>query len=559
VLGLALGLAWLPACQGGGGTGDAGADGLADGQDDGADDGVGTWRSALYPEGWTPAFTDPEGRFLHDFSYAGYRLGEAEPPTEPPGVRVSVLDHGADPTGETDGTAAFQAALDEAGQAGGGLVQVPAGLYRLDGLLAVTRSGVVLRGEGANLSRVFFTRETDMTGRASLAFRGSPTVTAELGLLEDATPRALEIRVQDVAGLEPGDDLELGIVITEDFIAEHGMTGVWRASAGQWRAFFRRTVVSLEPPHAVRLDVPVRYRLQVRDGASLRRVEGLLAEVGVEDLGLSNAVSLAGAKASDRAHALAFVQVKDAWVRRVESFQPPGAEGEFHLQSGGVLVQQSKRVSVADTTLARAQNRGSGGNGYLFEIMQSSEVLVRDCQGLHGRHNFIQNWDFGTSGCVFLRPVSRGGRVVNEFGSTTGLSEYHHSLATANLVDGADSDDGWAAVNRGQESTGAGHTATQNVFWNLQGGLLRSYQYGHGYAVGTRQVLVYTDPEDDLVGRLAGQATGTEPLDWVEGLEQGEDLVPASLYEDQLRRRLVYYPWKASRQAKLSSRLRGFF
>src|SRR5690348_15837769 len=42
----------------------------------------GAWRSALSPEDWTPAFTDAEGRFLHDFSYAGYRAGDELP--EPP-------------------------------------------------------------------------------------------------------------------------------------------------------------------------------------------------------------------------------------------------------------------------------------------------------------------------------------------------------------------------------------------------------------------------------------------------------------------------------------------
>ena len=34
------------------------------------------WRSSLYPDAWTPAHTDAKGRFLHDFSYAGYRRGE---------------------------------------------------------------------------------------------------------------------------------------------------------------------------------------------------------------------------------------------------------------------------------------------------------------------------------------------------------------------------------------------------------------------------------------------------------------------------------------------------
>ena len=35
-----------------------------------------SWRSVLYPEGWTPDHSLPDGRFLHDFSYAGHRAGE---------------------------------------------------------------------------------------------------------------------------------------------------------------------------------------------------------------------------------------------------------------------------------------------------------------------------------------------------------------------------------------------------------------------------------------------------------------------------------------------------
>jgi hypothetical protein len=31
-----------------------------------------SWRSKLYPENWKPGFNDGQGRFLHDFSFAGY-------------------------------------------------------------------------------------------------------------------------------------------------------------------------------------------------------------------------------------------------------------------------------------------------------------------------------------------------------------------------------------------------------------------------------------------------------------------------------------------------------
>ena len=56
----------------------------------------------------------------------------------------SVTDFGAIADGNTDNTAAFAAALAAAGE-GGGVVYVPAGLYRLDGTLTVP-AGVQLRG-----------------------------------------------------------------------------------------------------------------------------------------------------------------------------------------------------------------------------------------------------------------------------------------------------------------------------------------------------------------------------------------------------------------------------
>lgn len=57
----------------------------------------------------------------------------------------SVADFGAVGDGETDCTAAFQRALDAAGKAGGGIVDVPTGRYKILGHLVVP-GGVTLRG-----------------------------------------------------------------------------------------------------------------------------------------------------------------------------------------------------------------------------------------------------------------------------------------------------------------------------------------------------------------------------------------------------------------------------
>lgn len=514
-----------------------GVEGEGEGEGDG--DG-GPWRSALYPSDWTPRFTDERGRFLHDFSYAGYLNGEAYPETVP-GPVVDVVARGADPTGATDSSAAVQAILDELAadaDPAGGTVLFPPGQYRFDGLLTVTTPGVLLQGAGPS-SQLFFTA-SDLHGRASISFHGSPTEGPDLPLVVDGEARSHELWLAADAPLAAGDDVDVGMVITDAFVDEHGMTGTWQVANGQWRAFFRRTVIAVEDRELdgvtrarVTLDVPLRSALLVRDQASVRRVEGMLHDVGVLDLALANAIDATVARSQDRAHVLAFESVKDAWVARTTSFRPPTASDDGHLQSGGVLVATSKRVTIDGVTLENAQHRGSGGNGYLFEVLRSSEVLIKDSVGRNGRHNFIQNWDFNTNGCVFLRVESVDGRMETDFGSVVGTSEFHHSLAMANLIDGAVSTDGWGAVNRGAESSGAGHSATENVFWNLRGGFVRSLQYGWGYVIGTTDTEVLTDVED-----FWGRGLGTEPADFVEGAGQGATLAPVSLYEDQRARRV---------------------
>ena len=122
-----------------------------------------SWRSSVYPEDWTPGFADGEGRFLHDLSYAGYHAGEQVIPLEPPGVRLNVTQppYQADATGERDATAAIQRAIDDAGAAGGGVVYLSEGTYRIvitdveQQGLRMNRSGVVLRGAGPEVTRVF--------------------------------------------------------------------------------------------------------------------------------------------------------------------------------------------------------------------------------------------------------------------------------------------------------------------------------------------------------------------------------------------------------------------
>jgi hypothetical protein len=58
--------------------------------------------------------------------------------------QINVHDFGAKGDGKTDDTLAFQKALDQAGEKGG-IVLVPSGQYRLDGVISVPE-GVTLEG-----------------------------------------------------------------------------------------------------------------------------------------------------------------------------------------------------------------------------------------------------------------------------------------------------------------------------------------------------------------------------------------------------------------------------
>ena len=78
-----------------------------------------------------------------------------------------------------------------------------------------------------------------------------------------------------------------------------------------------------------------------------------------------------------------------------------------HLLSNGILVKDSINVSIKNTTMQLPINR-TMGNGTLFYIDSSNEILIENCVGYRGRHNFsLGGW--GTSGVVLSKIHSEGG------------------------------------------------------------------------------------------------------------------------------------------------------
>ncbi|MER5771824.1 glycosyl hydrolase family 28-related protein [Streptomyces sp. NPDC001985] len=104
---------------------------------------------------------------------------------------VSALDYGARSDGSADAAPAINRALADIGARGGGTVRLPPGTYRVDGLIHIGDSGVVLRGAGSGRTLLHATRHlTDLIGPYGSRYGGDKSSWSWAGGLIWLCPRA---------------------------------------------------------------------------------------------------------------------------------------------------------------------------------------------------------------------------------------------------------------------------------------------------------------------------------------------------------------------------------
>ena len=514
-----------------------------------------TWRSTLYPPGWQPGFKDKSGRFLHDFSYAGYHMGDVPIPDTYPGkwYVVTASPYNADNTGKADVTLAIQKALDDAGKAGGGVVLLPAGTYRVKpapgdyAALHMSYDKVVLRGAGRHQTFIY-NDEPNMRSRVILYARpaASASWTSPLGaeyyLSADGQNGSNEVQVATTSAFKTGDLVVLRADATAAWVKEHGMTGTWTASNVKGPMFLRRVVST--GSGKLTLDIPLRYPLLTRDSARIYKARTHLRELGMEDFSVGNRehpgtsgwgdndYSMSGKSAYDvhASRAISMAYVVDSWIRRVSSYRPAANKKLVHTLSDGVQLYMSRNITVQDSFFAHPQYEGGGGNGYTF-VMQGSDNLLDGCGSVSARHAYSFK-SMQTTGNVIRDSSSSSPRLATDF---------HMHLSAANLLDNLVLDKDFIdASYRPYGTTIHGHTTTQTAIWNTLGTsyhgsatgvLVDSRQFSWGVVTGTRGAAygVRTLPTTDT--------KSTAPEDLREGMGGGGALEPSSLYSDQLARR----------------------
>lgn len=509
-----------------------------------------TWRSSLYPTDWQPGYTDEKGRGLQDFSYAGYHRGEKDIPSfAVTGENVyNVLDYGADPSGDTDSTAAIQAAIDDAGSSGGGVVYMPQGTFTItyqdgaDYSLRMDKSGVVLKGAGAGKTFLYLNETYNRQKNAIYMGGGNILYTADGGetlLTRDITDPTKDIYVESTDGFEVGDIVCIGSNkrVTQEFCDEHYMSS-WYNEDGTGKldsVIFCREIMDIDRENnIIYIDIPTRYYILMRDGAKIFKPKPRTTEQGIEDFSIStreNTKDGIGENDYNKQDTCAYETycsnfilargVMDGWIRNISTYQGrDNSKYGSHIASNVICIHQSTRMTIENVHCSNTRYQGGGGNGYAFDI-QGADCLFKDCSTYNVRHGYSFK-SMQTTGNVIYNCSSENNKYVDDF---------HQHLSTANLIDNHYFMEGdrprFEATNNGTYgSVPHGYTTSESTFWNCETTVV-SKQVGMGYAIGCHAVDYTVGPTDNSM-----------PMDFVEGTGKGSSLMPQSLYMDQKNRRL---------------------
>ncbi|MCU0750607.1 MAG: glycoside hydrolase family 55 protein, partial [Akkermansiaceae bacterium] len=337
-----------------------------------------TWRSSLYPPDWTPPVGSSfaKDKLIQDFSYAGYRRGEASIP-EPDGKILNVVSqYGADPSGKSDSTAAIQKALDAAGKTGGGVVLLPPGTFRISlprpdskAVLRISSDNTILRGSGEG--KTFLLNHSTVMRSASIIMvrgndRTTPVFTAPL--TKDVLTPVHRLHVANASRFKMGDLVSVRWNFTNAWIEEHGQSKVWQ-EGGQSPApaMYQREVMAVNASEGwIETDIPARYYHLIRDKARVEKYDSRIQESGIENLSIGNVQHPGkGWQANDYevpgtggydVHAswvINFSRARNCWVRNVHSYQAAGNSSTCHILSNGIQIGISSNITLLNCSMKR--------------------------------------------------------------------------------------------------------------------------------------------------------------------------------------------------------------
>lgn len=468
-------------------------------------------------EAWTP-----ESR-LPDFSFAGYRRGEASIPT--PAVTHNIRDFGARGDGKTDDTAAFRRAVAEVPR---GVILIPAGRYVISDIIEITKPNLVLRGEGRDRTILFFPKTlTDVRPNWGATTTGKRTsnyswsggfiwVKGSLGLEEITTvPSAVargqvRLPVKSTARMKVGDTIAVRQKDTPDnSLAAHlysGEPGDTTNLKGRSFTSFPARIATVGEGF-ITLDRPLRTDLKPQWSAAIHRHAPTVSEVGIEDLGFEFPNTPYGGHFSELGYnPVAFSGVAHCWIRRIRILNAdsgPFLSGDF-CTAEDILYETE-----------RAPDKVRQGRGHHGVTLSGNDCLFT-------RFDIRMQFEHD----ITMGACASGNVVSNGRGEDL-CFDHHRRGPYENLFTAIDVGAGTHAWRCGGGAALGLHCGARGTFWNIRSAAPLSYpRPGFGPA---SMNLVGLSTKDSSVTERDGK--------WFEAIPPAA-LHPQDLHEAQRARRL---------------------
>jgi hypothetical protein len=466
----------------------------------------------------------PRGDRIPDFSSAGYRGGGVALPSVP--VKATIA-----PGGGADDTAAIQAALDKVAQmpldahGARGTVLLAAGTYRLAGVLHMTASGVVLRGDGstgANATVLTLTGAPhlaiEMRGDFAKQALGDATTMTDSYVAAGATV----IHLADASGVKSDDWLEIVKPVTPAWVAFMGMDHLSRDGKPEtWVENDIRVLrqVHTVAGHVVTLEVPLTdsFDAQYFGGgrAPVTRVEvsGLIAEAGVESLRIEAPNRAIAYQKDAEFDGITLDSAEDSWLRDLD----------FENTTNSVEIgQHALRVTAEGVAVHQRSAVTTSAKPFDFSV-QGAQILLDRCRASGNSVWYVATQSHSEGPVVVLHSQFRGDGAV----------EPHQRWSTGLLVDTCTVENAIHLMNRGEMGSGHGWTIGWSVLWNNEAGeiVVQNPPGVLNWSIGDK------GRQESAPMPVFGQPKGP-PLPGGVVESAGKHVEPASLYLEQLRERL---------------------
>ena len=315
---------------------------------------IAQWQSVLvhYDSGNKLVYAlDPENNRIPDFSYAGYRNGEAEIPN------IAVIKTISPISG--DNTVYIQSVMDSLGNAGAtGALLLLQGNYEIWGTLKLKYSGLVLRGSGDgsdSLTNTILKGKGDTPTQRTIlvAGGGSSSLWKDQvsGTKTNITSDTIlvgsrEFYVENAAPYSIGDNIIIYHPCTAEWLQAVDYGGTHSVSPDQDTAWavnsqpivYNRYIKAISG-NKITIDVPVfNHLIKSLSQSYIYKYSrsGLKTNIGIENLRI-DIETLGGEDESHPWQAVDLYQLEDSWVRNCTF---------LHFGQSGIRINTGTRITV---------------------------------------------------------------------------------------------------------------------------------------------------------------------------------------------------------------------